>query len=147
LKARKLLTKVLVFDLENPDLLHEVKREISDFLKTEGDTLESYMAKVADEAETNAWKCLSQYKFYMFGYWAARWVQANKVLNRRNPFGVLVRLAKAEIETLHRLPCKQFTPDENRGLMCVCGFPRDDHPLSGEPEQSGMEDYLGIEDR
>lgn len=96
-KARLLLTKVLVTDLENPDLLHEVKREIDEFLKTNPETLEDLMGQQAHEAETNAWNALSRYKFIMFGYWAAAWVRANKFLGLPNPFAVLVRLAETEM--------------------------------------------------
>lgn len=48
------------------------------------------------EAETKAWKSLAGYKFYMFGYWAARWVQVNKDggFGKPNPFRVCVDMAK-----------------------------------------------------
>ena len=48
------------------------------------------------EAETKAWSSLKGYKFYMFGYWAARWVQINKdwKFGEPNPFRVFVEQAK-----------------------------------------------------
>ena len=48
------------------------------------------------EAEAKAWKSLAGYKFYMFGYWAARWVQVNKdgEFRKPNPFKELVLLAR-----------------------------------------------------
>jgi len=53
-----------------------------------------------NEAEDKAWKALSQYKFMMFGYWAAIWVHLNKLIgqSRRNPFGPLVTLAQEHQE-------------------------------------------------
>lgn len=48
------------------------------------------------EAETKAWNALKGYKFYMFGYWAARWVQINRDegFKKPNPFKGLVDLAR-----------------------------------------------------
>jgi len=59
-------------------------------------TLEAKMRQELKEAETKAWKSLAGYKFYMFGYWAARWVQINKDWGTKkpNPFKGLVDIAK-----------------------------------------------------
>lgn len=46
----------------------------------------------------NAWDSLGRYKFLMFGYWAAAWVQYNKLLDKPdqqgNPFRALVETAR-----------------------------------------------------
>ena len=49
-----------------------------------------------EEAKRKAFASLARYKFYMFGYWAAVWVQMNKLCRIRepNPFCGLVDLAK-----------------------------------------------------
>ena len=49
-------------------------------------------------AEQKAWAALAGYKFWMFGYWAARWVGLNRLLDERrpNPFAPLVKLARAK---------------------------------------------------
>ena len=51
-----------------------------------------------DEAARKAISSLARYKFMSFGYWAAIWVHLNRVsgLKRPNPFGRLVRFARAE---------------------------------------------------
>jgi len=48
------------------------------------------------EAEAEAWKALAKYKFWMFGYYAARWVTLNRLSGDRrpNPFKKLVGMAK-----------------------------------------------------
>jgi len=48
------------------------------------------------EARDKAFDSLARYKFYMFGYWAATWVQMNKLCRIRalNPFSDFVDLAK-----------------------------------------------------
>ena len=47
-------------------------------------------------AERDAWKNLARYKFWMFGYFAARWVYLNRLIGGRrpNPFKRLVLLAR-----------------------------------------------------
>lgn len=52
--------------------------------------------KELDQAELEAWKNLARYKFWMFGYFAARWVFLNRMLGakRPNPFKSLVLLAR-----------------------------------------------------
>jgi hypothetical protein len=49
-------------------------------------------------AKIRAWKSLAGYKFLMFGYHAARWVNYNKLLpanqQRPNPFRDAVRLGR-----------------------------------------------------
>ena len=49
-----------------------------------------------DRAERDAWKNLARYKFWNFGYYAARWVFLNRILGakRPNPFKRLVLLAR-----------------------------------------------------
>ena len=49
-----------------------------------------------DQAEADAWKNLGRYKFWMFGYFAARWVYLNRIsgARRANPFKRLVLLAR-----------------------------------------------------
>jgi hypothetical protein len=49
------------------------------------------------DAETKAWEALRGYKFWMFGYHAARWVNYNQLLPTqrrfRSPFKSLVEIA------------------------------------------------------
>jgi len=51
------------------------------------------------DAETKAWEALSGYKFRMFGYHAARWVNYNRLLDKpmQNPFRDAVLLAREKI--------------------------------------------------
>lgn len=51
-----------------------------------------------DQAEVKAWQSLANYKFMMFGYWAAMWVHFNRIgaFHRPNPFQPLVRLAASK---------------------------------------------------
>ena len=64
------------------------------------DIYHEYLDKVVrverEEAYKKAITALSQYKFYMFGYWAAVWVQMNKLDPRPlpNPFREFVKMAK-----------------------------------------------------
>ena len=48
------------------------------------------------DAYGKALDSLGRYKFLMFGYWAAQWVQLNRLLPtpRPNPFSALVKYAK-----------------------------------------------------
>lgn len=50
-------------------------------------------------AEERVWKCLAGYKFWMFGYYAAKWVTLNNLRAQKlpNPFKGLVDLARKEI--------------------------------------------------
>jgi hypothetical protein len=54
------------------------------------------LLKELDQAERDAWKNLARYKFWMFGYFAGRWVFLNRILkaNRPNPFKRLVLAAR-----------------------------------------------------
>jgi hypothetical protein len=56
------------------------------------------------DAETKAWEGLRGYKFWMFGYHAARWVNYNQLLppgrRFRSPFKALVEIADRKIDTL-----------------------------------------------
>lgn len=59
--------------------------------------------KSRDEAASKAWNALAGYKFWMFGYYAARWVTLNKLMPKEsrqaNPFSGLVKLARARDES------------------------------------------------
>ncbi len=59
--------------------------------------IEQEMAK----AEKKAIKALAGYKFWMFGYWAAQWVNYNRIsgLKKPNPFKKFVQLARQEGES------------------------------------------------
>ena len=54
------------------------------------------------DAETKAWEGLAGYKFWMFGYHAARWVNYNQLLPRvrrfRNPFKILVEIGHRQVD-------------------------------------------------
>jgi hypothetical protein len=56
------------------------------------------------DAETKAWEGLRGYKFWMFGYHAARWVNYNQLLPTqrrfRSPFKALVEIADRKIDML-----------------------------------------------
>lgn len=61
------------------------------------------------DAETKAWEGLSGYKFWMFGYHAARWVNYNQLLPQsqrfRNPFKSLVDMGSRKVdEAQEQLP-------------------------------------------
>tara|TARA_Y100000310_G_C20246537_1_gene607081 strand:+ start:285 stop:578 length:294 start_codon:yes stop_codon:yes gene_type:complete len=62
---------------------------------------QAVLAAMSD-AETKAWEGLSGYKFWMFGYHAARWVNYNQLLPRvrrfRNPFKALVEIGARKVE-------------------------------------------------
>ena len=50
-----------------------------------------------DAAEEKAWRALSSYKFWMFGYWAAWWVKLNRLCPdgpAPNPWRHLVMAAR-----------------------------------------------------
>jgi hypothetical protein len=74
-----------------------------------GETELGLMARLKDEiqvAEEKAWKALAGYKFWMFGYFAARWVFLNGLGGFRlaNPFRPLVHAARAELARRQALP-------------------------------------------
>jgi hypothetical protein len=48
------------------------------------------------DAELKAWEALARYKFWMFGYFAARWAFLNGLggFRRANPFRPLVHVAR-----------------------------------------------------
>ena len=58
------------------------------------------LATELDRAERDAWKNLARYKFWNFGYYAARWVYLNWLTGakRPNPFRPLVLLAREVIK-------------------------------------------------
>lgn len=66
----------------------------------DGQTL-AILASMRD-AETKAWEALSGYKFWMFGYHAARWVNYNQLLPQirrfRSPFRSLVEIAARHVD-------------------------------------------------
>lgn len=53
-----------------------------------------------DSAERDAWKNLARYKFWMFGYFAARWVYLNRLADakRPNPFKRIVQSAREALK-------------------------------------------------
>jgi hypothetical protein len=55
------------------------------------------------DAEVKAWEGLRGYKFWMFGYHAARWVNYNQLLPQgrkfRSPFRALVEIADKKIDS------------------------------------------------
>jgi hypothetical protein len=56
------------------------------------------------EEEEKAWKALKGYKFWMFGYHAANWVNFNRKggFKKPNPFKSLITFADQKLsETLH----------------------------------------------
>lgn len=64
-----------------------------------GIAVESIEAAMRD-AEDKAWEALSGYKFWMFGYHAARWINYSRLhpARHRNPFAELVRVARAKVD-------------------------------------------------
>jgi hypothetical protein len=56
------------------------------------------------DAELKAWEGLRGYKFWMFGYHAARWVNYNQLLPQsrrfRSPFKALVEVADHKLDKL-----------------------------------------------
>jgi hypothetical protein len=61
---------------------------------------DSDISRAMAEAEKKAWVALAGYKFYMFGYWAAKWVSLNSLsgLRQPNPFKRLVAIAREATE-------------------------------------------------
>lgn len=62
--------------------------------------IESKIAEQMQDAVQKAWEALSGYKFWMFGYHAARWVQLNRLCGPKNPnpFFDLVQMAREKID-------------------------------------------------
>jgi hypothetical protein len=62
--------------------------------------LRAKVLRAMAEAERKAWDSLSRYKFEMFGYWAARWVSLNHLLEGEfsNPFADAVRLGREKVK-------------------------------------------------
>jgi hypothetical protein len=60
--------------------------------------IETVIRPEREEAYRKAMRALAAYKFYMFGYWAAHWVQMNHLDPRPqpNPFRPLVLLARKQ---------------------------------------------------
>lgn len=54
-----------------------------------------------ENCAAKAMDALSRYKFWMFGYWAAMWVNINRLhpvmFGRKNPFRELVKFAQREM--------------------------------------------------
>lgn len=90
-----------IFQLEtNADPAGMVAQNI--FLKDQVEGLSLCVGNLAEhlhDAELNAWKALSSYKFIMFGYHAAIWVHLNRVgnFNKPNPFRDAVELGRSKI--------------------------------------------------
>ena len=55
-------------------------------------------------AEDKAWDSLARYKFFMFGYWCATWVQMNRLCAHKtdNPWQELVALARQHSRHAHQ---------------------------------------------
>ena len=53
-----------------------------------------------NDAERKAWEALSGYKFWMFGYHAARWINYNNLLSDKfsSPFKECVHLARTKVD-------------------------------------------------
>ena len=62
------------------------------------DTLRDRVLEARDRHGAKAWASLSGYKFWMFGYHAAAWVQLNQLVDKadrlNNPFRALVHAAR-----------------------------------------------------
>ncbi len=56
------------------------------------------------DAEDKAWEALSGYKFWMFGYHAARWVNYARLLDEKypNPFNSLVKVARNKVDNYNQ---------------------------------------------
>lgn len=54
------------------------------------------MLRAMAESERKAWDALARYKFWMFGYHAAAWVQMNRVggFKQPNPWRGLVQFVR-----------------------------------------------------
>lgn len=68
------------------------------------------------DAETKAWEGMRGYKFWMFGYHAARWVNYNQLLppsqRFRSPFRGLVEVADRKLEIAQgELPLFELTAE------------------------------------
>ncbi len=67
--------------------------------KAPGECAMTELTAELDIAERDAFKNLARYKFWMFGYFAARWVFLNHILKvkRPNPFKSLVNAARVQM--------------------------------------------------
>lgn len=67
-----------------------------------------------DAAERKAWDALGRYKFWMFGYYAAGWVNVNRIghFKRPSPFRVLVETARARQPLVARPTAVPLLQDE-----------------------------------
>ena len=63
--------------------------------------MNAQLPQLMKDAETKAWEALSGYKFWMFGYHAARWVTYNRLLDKPlpSPFKAVVQLARQETDS------------------------------------------------
>ena len=61
------------------------------------------------KAEDRAWDSLAGYKFFMFGYWCATWVQMNRLCAEKadNPWQELVALARRRTDRRRDAPKKR----------------------------------------
>lgn len=66
----------------------------------DAETITDVILREMKDAEIKAYEALSGYKFWMFGYHAARWVTYNKLLEKRqpSPFKSLVKIAQDLLE-------------------------------------------------
>jgi hypothetical protein len=75
---------------------------------------------VMSSAEKKAWNALAGYKFWMFGYYAARWVSLNALLDKplHNPFAATVKLAREKTNSKPRTEVTEphlFSADDQKG--------------------------------
>lgn len=63
-------------------------------------SLQNKLLHELDDAEAKAWDALARYKFWMFGYYAGRWVYLNRVAQtkRSNPWKPLVDIARTHAQ-------------------------------------------------
>ena len=66
--------------------------------------MEPRIREEMQDAERKAWEALAGYKFWMFGYHAARWVNYKGLLrsNDPSPFREAVTLARQKIDEMER---------------------------------------------
>jgi len=71
-------------------------------MATDETTLRDRVLEARDRHAARAWSSLARYKFWMFGYHAAGFVQLNQLLEKSdrmaNPFRALVHRARDEKE-------------------------------------------------
>ncbi len=56
------------------------------------------LEEALNEAEAKAWAALANYKFMMFGYWAAIWVHLNSSPSRRQVAACAMRSTSSGVK-------------------------------------------------